>query len=65
MSLFTAAMKMCDDCDRNDRPLAWWGPHIRICVECRAKRDVNGVVPQSLASEQVDVRGMYPDDCEI
>lgn len=38
MSMFTAAMKMCDDCSRNDRPLRWWGDYIRICDECRAAR---------------------------
>jgi hypothetical protein len=37
-SMFRAAMKMCDDCDANDRPLAWFGHHIRICEACANKR---------------------------
>lgn len=36
--LFRAAMRRCDDCYA-ERPLAWYGRHIRICEPCRKVRD--------------------------
>jgi hypothetical protein len=37
--LFSAAMRMCDDCENDDLPLDWWGRHIRICPRCRRERE--------------------------
>ena len=39
MTLAKAAMKMCDDCSKSDRPLNWYGPNIRICEPCASIRD--------------------------
>ena len=37
--LFEAAMRMCDDCDRDDRPLSWSRDgYTKICDECKEKR---------------------------
>lgn len=37
--MFSAAMRMCDDCSRDDRPLDWYGRHILICTSCRYRRE--------------------------
>ena len=37
MSLFQQAMTRRDDCNAK-RDLAWFGQHIRICADCRRKR---------------------------
>ncbi len=39
-----ASMRMCDDCSL-ERPLAWWGCHIRICEPCRLVREAAGKKP--------------------
>lgn len=39
MALFEAAMKMCDDCGRNDKPLTWSKDgNTRICADCKRQR---------------------------
>jgi len=48
MSMFSAAMKMCHDCDRNDRPLSWSRDgNTKICAECRSLRGAREVGPPS------------------
>ena len=51
MSLYEAAMKMCDDCNRNDVPLAWSRDgHTKICAECRDRRGEREVGERSALS---------------
>jgi NMD protein affecting ribosome stability and mRNA decay len=53
MSLFSAAMKMCDDCDRNDVPLSWSRDgNTKICADCKAKRGEREIGPRSARSHE-------------
>lgn len=48
MSMFEAAMKMCDDCDRTDRPLSWSRDgNTKICDECKKRRGAREIGPPS------------------
>lgn len=51
MSMFKAAMKMCDDCSRNDRPLSWSRDgHTKICEACQEARGDREKGPRSALS---------------
>lgn len=48
MSLYEAAIKMCDDCERNDAPLQWSRDgNTKICASCRIKRGEREIGPPS------------------
>lgn len=48
MGLFEAAMKICHDCDRDDRPLEWSRDgNTKICAECRERRGEREIGPPS------------------
>lgn len=49
-SMFEQTMKTCDDCDEV-RPLGWWRMNIRICAQCRAKREAAALSPKNTESE--------------
>lgn len=51
MGLFSAAMRLCDDCDRENGELDWWGDHIRICPTCRAIRLLDQAELATLSTE--------------
>lgn len=56
MSLFEAAMKMCDDCDRTDRPLSWSRDgNTKICAECRDRRGDRENGPRTARSIESEV----------
>lgn len=48
MSMFAAAMRMCDDCDRTDQPLSWSRDgNTKICPACKTARGAREVGPPS------------------
>lgn len=54
--LFNAAMRLCDDCDRERPDLEWWGSHIRICPECRRVREQGARDEAAKIKDQADGR---------
>ncbi len=53
MSAFSAAMKMCDDCDRSDRPLSWSRDgNTKICNPCKIARGAREIEPRSARSHE-------------
>lgn len=46
MSMFEAAIRMCDDCGRNDQPLSWSRDgYTKICEQCKTRRGDREIGP--------------------